>query len=272
MPARSEHHFGSVVGLLDQRMYIAVSRHTLRVGVLGERAKAQAEVLLVGMRKLLVAQKDHLVPEQCGTNLAELRIAHTGRIDAADLRTHRRGQRSRLDMTVVGRMVVELTGGMKLHAGFSVPRKRIAPAGANYDFNTPWKGIPARSRLGGGRKFHLNRSQAFLEFPHPVFSNEPVLKLTKIDRSGRNEGRGVLGARSGRDHGQIRQSRGRIGALDLYGHVGGQVPSDQPLGSRQQRGADRFAPADELVRRHGPGHRTVLRKAIRGAAQVTQIK
>ena len=38
--------------------------HALGVGVFGERAKAQAEGLLLSVRQLLPAQIDHLVPEQ----------------------------------------------------------------------------------------------------------------------------------------------------------------------------------------------------------------
>ena len=65
-------------------MHVAMSRDALGVGILGKRAKAQAEGLVVAVRELLAAQVDHLVAEQGGADLLELRIGHVA--------THRRRQ------------------------------------------------------------------------------------------------------------------------------------------------------------------------------------
>ncbi len=47
----------------------------------------------------------------------ELRIGDLRRLDAADFGAHGRGQGPYLDVLVAGRVVVELAGWMKAHAG-----------------------------------------------------------------------------------------------------------------------------------------------------------
>jgi len=103
------------------RVELAFMRHcegatSQGIGPAAERAEAQAETLLVAVRQFLVAQVDHLVPEQGMTNLLELVRSNRCRIDAAYLHTHRRRQRPRFDMPVSGRVVVELACRMKSHA------------------------------------------------------------------------------------------------------------------------------------------------------------
>jgi len=68
-----------------------------------------------GMPQLLVAEVNHLVPEQCVTYLRELFVRHTRRIDTDNLRTHGRGKRSRLDMPIRCGMIVELSCRVKSH-------------------------------------------------------------------------------------------------------------------------------------------------------------
>src|ERR1700733_15206262 len=113
MPALAEHHFRPVVGLLDQRVNIAVARYALRVGVLGERTEAQAERLLVGVRQLALAAKvNHLVAEQSVANLRELLAAHGANLNAGNFRAHGGRERPGLDMTILGGAIVELTRGV----------------------------------------------------------------------------------------------------------------------------------------------------------------
>ncbi len=77
---------------------------------------------MVGVRQLLAAEVDHLVPEQRVPDLLRLRICQFPDIHAGDLRAHGRRQRLCRDAAILGRVVVELACGMKSHegtAGFS---------------------------------------------------------------------------------------------------------------------------------------------------------
>ncbi len=67
------------------------------------------------MVQLLVAEVDHLVPEQGVPDLGELLVADAGDVDAADLRAHGRRQRLHLDEIAGLGGIVELVGRMQPH-------------------------------------------------------------------------------------------------------------------------------------------------------------
>src|SRR5580658_4799869 len=117
MPAFAEHHLGGIIGLLDQRMHIAMARHALGVGVLRERSEAQAEGLMGLVREPLAAKIDHLVTEQRVADFLELGVRDLRRLQVADFGAHGGTQGAHLDMPVVGRVVIELSGWMESHAG-----------------------------------------------------------------------------------------------------------------------------------------------------------
>src|ERR1700735_1895044 len=106
MPALAEHHLRPIVGLLDQRVDIAVAWHALRIGVLGEWAEALAERLMVGVRQpTLAAKVNHLVAEQCIANLRELLATDRRNLNADDFRAHGGRERPDFDMAIVGRAI-----------------------------------------------------------------------------------------------------------------------------------------------------------------------
>ncbi len=92
-------------------MHIAVPRHALSVGVLGEGSEAQAEVLMRLVGEPLIAQVDHLVAKQRVANFRKLRVRHFGGLHAADFGPHGSCQRTHLNMLVRGRVVVEFSVG-----------------------------------------------------------------------------------------------------------------------------------------------------------------
>src|SRR5580658_853489 len=136
MPTFAEHHLRPVVGLLDQRVDIAMAGHTLRIRVLGERAEAQAERLVLGVRHpALSAKENHLVAEQCVANLFELLAADSGDLNADNLRAHGGRERPRFDMAIFGRVIVELTRRMQAHVSEpqreSLKTHKVVPAGGS---------------------------------------------------------------------------------------------------------------------------------------------
>src|ERR1700691_5176637 len=115
MPAFAEHHFGRIVGLLDERVHVAMPGHSLSVGILRERTEAQAKALVFAMREFLPAEKDHLVFEQGVADFLGMRVSQLSDIDPAYFRSQGGGQRLRLDASVSGSLVVELARRMKPH-------------------------------------------------------------------------------------------------------------------------------------------------------------
>ncbi len=104
--------------------------HAGGVGVDREGPEAEAERLLVGMGQLLIAEIDHLVPEQGGADLLELLVADGGDVDAGDLGAHGGRQGPHLDEVAGLGGVVELVGGMQPHGGCPRLRGRFYPSAA----------------------------------------------------------------------------------------------------------------------------------------------
>jgi len=98
-------------------MNVAVARHPRGIGVLGELAEPSGKGFVLGVGELLVAQEDHLVPEQCRTDFGEGLFGHPADFDPGDFRTHGGGQRAHLDVAGGARVVIELTGRVESHLG-----------------------------------------------------------------------------------------------------------------------------------------------------------
>jgi hypothetical protein len=89
VPPAPEQAGGLRLGFLDDRVHLAVARHSLGVGIDREGAEPGTERLVLGMRQVLVAQKQHLVAVERLFEVFERLIGHVRQPYPGDLRTHR---------------------------------------------------------------------------------------------------------------------------------------------------------------------------------------